>query len=531
MKLREYQQRAIDQLYAWFRDGGVGHPCLVLPTGAGKSHIVAALCKDALTNWPETRVLMLTHVKELIEQNAAKMREHWPGAPMGIYSASVGRKELGEPITFAGIQSIRKRAAEVGHVDLVIIDECHLVSHKDEGGYRDFLRDLMLINPTLRVIGLTATPYRLGHGLITDAPALFSALLEPIGIDELVSKGFLAPLRSKVTQAKLSTDGVHKRGGEYIESELQRAVDTRDKNAAVVREVIALAGDRRSWLFFCCGVEHARHIAEALRIEGVEAACVTGDTPKAERAKIIAQFKAGELKALTNANVLTTGFDYPGIDLIAMLRPTLSPSLYVQMAGRGLRPKKHTDHCLVLDFAGVVATHGPITNVEPPTKAGEPTGEAPVKVCDECGELVHPTCRVCPSCGYEFPPPKEKKFALRNDDIMGRDGSDLIVTEWEWRRHVGQQSGREMLRVRYYGGIADPTVDEYLCILHDGYPGDKARRTLAGIAQNAGVSPGWALSSELDKIAAALNAATPPSVVTYEREGKFYKVRRREWSD
>jgi len=527
--LRDYQQRAIDQLYAWFEANPSGHPCLVLPTGAGKSHIVAALCRDALTSWPETRVLMLTHVKELIEQNAEKMRQHWPGAPMGIYSASIGRKELGEPITFAGIQSIRKRAAEVGHVDLVIIDECHLVSHKDEGGYRTFIADLARINPALRVVGLTATPYRLGHGLITDEPALFADLIEPVSIEELVFKGHLAPLRSKVTHAKLSTDGVHKRGGEYIESELQAAVDTADKNAAVVREVIALAGERRSWLFFCCGVEHAKHVCDALQAEGVPAACVTGETPKTERQRVLAAFKRGELRALTNANVLTTGFDAPNIDLIAMLRPTLSPSLYVQMAGRGLRPKAHTDHCLVLDFAGVVATHGPITAVQPPDKAGEGDGEAPVKVCDECGELVHPTARVCPSCGFEFPPPPEKKFALRNDDIMGRDGSDLIVTEWEWRRHVSASSGLEMLRVRYYGGISEKPIDEYITVLHPGYAGDKARRTLATIAQNAGTSPGWALDDNLDAVAAALNDANPPRVVTFERDGKFFRVKRREW--
>ena len=121
--LREYQQRTIDQLYDWFGAGNVGNPCLVLPTGSGKSHIVAALCKDALQNWPETRVLMLTHVKELISQNAAKMREHWPNAPMGIYSAGLRSKRLGEPITFAGIQSVRKKAALLGHVDLVLVDE------------------------------------------------------------------------------------------------------------------------------------------------------------------------------------------------------------------------------------------------------------------------------------------------------------------------------------------------------------------------------------------------------------------------
>ena len=532
MNLRPYQKRAIDDLYAWFRDGGVGNPCLVLPTGAGKSHIVAALCEDALTQWPETRVLMLTHVKELIEQNAAKLRAHWPGAPMGIYSASVGRRQLGEPITFAGIQSIRKRAADVGHVDLVIIDEAHLVSHKDEGGYRDFLRDLAAINPALRVVGLTATPYRLGHGYITDGDALFDALIEPVSIEELVHHGFLSKLRSKWTEAALDTEGVHTRGGEYVEAELQKAVNTRDQNERTVRETIALAGSRKSWLFFCCGVDHARDVCEVLREEGIAADCVTGDTPKKERERIIDAFKRGELRALTNANVLTTGFDHPGVDLIAMMRPTLSPGLYVQMAGRGLRVAPGKADCLVLDFAGVIETHGPILDVRPPNKAKKGTGEAPVKVCDACNELVHPTCRVCPSCGHEFPQPEEKKLALRDVDIMGAPPSDvreLEVTEWEWRRHVGASSGKESLRVRYYGGLTE-TIDEYLTIAHDGYAGDKARRLLARIAADAGLSPGWALVDDLDEIAREMNATPPPAVVRYTQRGKFAEILKREWA-
>jgi DNA repair protein RadD len=170
--LRAYQQRAIDQLYDWMKNNE-GNPCLVLPTGSGKSHIIAAICKDALQNWPETRILMLTHVKELIEQNAEKLRSLWPGAPMGIYSASIGKRELGEPITFAGIQSVRNKARMIGGVDLIIIDESHFIGHKDEGGYRKLIAELTEINPHLRVIGLTATPYRLGHGLITDKPAIF----------------------------------------------------------------------------------------------------------------------------------------------------------------------------------------------------------------------------------------------------------------------------------------------------------------------------------------------------------------------
>jgi len=533
--LRDYQQRAIDQLYAWFSAGNAGNPCLVLPTGSGKSHIVAALCKDALQNWPETRVLMLTHVKELIEQNAQKMRQHWPGAPMGIYSAGIGKRDIGEPITFAGIQSVRTKADLLGHLDLVIIDECHLVNHKEEGGYRKLLADLKAINPALRVVGLTATPYRLGHGLITDKPALFDALLEPVSIEELVFKGYLSTLRSKVTRARLDTSGVKKRGGEFIESELQAAVDTDDNNQRVVQEVIALAGDRKAWLVFCTGVQHAEHVAQVLREHGVAAECVTGETPKAERKRLLDDFKAGKLRALTNANVLTTGFDYPDIDLIAMLRPTMSASLYVQMAGRGMRVKSHTDHCLVLDFAGVVEMHGPIIAVQPPKKGGDGDGEAPVKVCDNCSELVHISARECPACGHPFPEPEEKKLKLRHDDIMGMEGKDFEVTGWSWRRHISKASGNLMLACTYYGGLSDKPITEYLPVLNDGYAGQMALQRLVSIAEksNADLSEISRLqgAEALDYIVIQMGKSRHPSVIEYRMDGKFFRVVRRTWNE
>jgi DNA repair protein RadD len=531
--LRDYQQRAIDQLYAWFEGGGKGNPCLVLPTGSGKSHIVAALCKDAIQNWPETRVLMLTHVKELIEQNAQKMRQQWRGAPLGIYSASIGRKDLGEPITFAGIQSVRNKAHDLGHVDLVIIDECHLVNHKDEGGYRTLLGNLKAINPALRVVGLTATPYRLGHGLITDKPALFDALIEPVSIEELIFKNHLSTLRSKLTKTKLDVSGVKKRGGEFIEAELQAAVDTKDKNEKVVHEIITLAGNRKAWLIFCTGVRHAHHIAAILQQSGIAADCVTGETPKKQREKILSDFKAGTLRAITNANVLTTGFDYPDIDLIAMLRPTMSPSLYVQMAGRGMRIKSHTDHCMVLDFAGVVMSHGPITSVQTPKKAGDGNGEAPVKVCENCQELVHISALTCPSCGHPFPEPVKKNLKLHNDDIMGIEGKDLEVSSWNWRVHTSKASGKMMLACTYYGDLSDRPITEYLPVLHDGYAGQKSMQQLFTIARSsdADLSQYSQLQDErgLQYISVQMSNSTPPSSIEYQMDGKFFRVMNRRW--
>lgn len=525
--LREYQQRAIDDLYTWFRKNN-GNPCMVLPTGSGKSHIVAALCKDALQNWPDTRVLMLTHQKELIEQNAEKMRQHWPNAPLGIYSASLNRRNF-DAITFAGIQSVRDRANQLGHVDLCIIDECHLVSHKAEGSYRNLIADLTAINPKFRVIGLTATPWRLGHGKITDGDALFDDLLESVSIEELIKDGYLSILHSKVTIAKLSTDGVHKRGGEYIESELQAAVDKDNLNDAVVKEVIRQAGNRKSWLFFCTGVNHAQHIMDVLRNNGVLADCIIGSTPKREREKIIEAFKAGKIQALTNANVLTTGFDYPDIDLIAMLRPTMSPSLYVQMAGRGMRPKLHIDHCLVLDFAGVVQTHGPIVSINSPTlgKLGDGTGEAPVKVCEECGELCHPSARICPTCGNEFPLPKKKPMKLHDDDIMGLDATELEVTSWQWTKHTSRASGKDMLRVSYYGYLDQKPIREYFPVTHDGYAGRKAISQLFSIAEKCGARIHGSI--DLTEAAYELSHSQPPSMIKYLKDGKFDRITKRIW--
>ena len=529
--LRPYQQRAIDDLYKWMRNN-TGNPCLVLPTGSGKSHIVAAFCKDAVQNWPDTKIMMLTHVKELIEQNAEKMRQHWPGAPMGIYSAGMRRKQLGEPITFAGIQSIHNKASRVGHIDICIIDECHLVNHKAIGMYRAFLDALLVINPSMRVVGLTATPYRLGHGLITDKPAIFDDLIDPVTIDELIEKGFLATLRSKITKTNYDLSGVHKRGGEFIESELQAAVDTDENNDAVVREVITLAGDRKSWLFFCTGVHHAHAVADSLRREGISAACVHGETPKEEREHILADFKAGRIQALTNANVLTTGFDAPNIDLIAMLRPTMSASLYVQMAGRGMRLKEHTDHCLVLDFAGVVRTHGPIIAVTPPQRKGDEgrgAGEAPVKACDNCDELVAISAKECPACGMAFPEPEKAVLKLHNDDIMGISGTEMVVTEWLWRKHTSKTSGKDMLCVSYYGELSDPSVTEYLPVTHDGYAGQKAISQLVKMAQSAGAT--FDGVNLLEDWAKRLNDAHPPIVISYKRDGKYHRVLRRDWNN
>jgi DNA repair protein RadD len=243
---------------------------------------------------------------------------------------------------------------------------------------------------------------------------------------------------------------------------------------------------------------------------------------------MLTEFKAGTIRALTNANVLTTGFDAPSIDLIAMLRPTMSPGLYVQMAGRGLRIADGKTDCLVLDFAGVVEQHGPITAVRPPPKKGDRVGEAPVKVCDNCQEICHLSVRECPACGTPFPEPVRPTLKLSHLDIMGVEGTDLDVTAWTWRKHLSRASGKEMLSLTYYGGLSDLPVTEYLAVTHDGYAGEKSRRLLSDIAYKAKVALDYR-ATDLHDMAQQLTEGQPPSHIEFKREGKFFTVLKRTW--
>jgi DNA repair protein RadD len=528
--LRPYQQRALDMLYAWFRENQTGNPCLSLPTGSGKSHVIAALVKDAVQTYPDTRILMLTHAKELITQNLEKLRHHWDDAPVGVYSASLRARELHKPITFAAIQSVRNRAHEIGHIDLCIVDEAHAINHAQTGGYRKLIAALTEINPALRVVGLTASPYRLGHGMIHEGKdVLFDDIIEPVSIIELVESNYLAPLRSKHTDLTFSTAGIQKSGGEYVAADIERHVDTEENNRQVIKETIERAKDRRSILVFCATVKHAHNVAELFAENGVHASVVTGATPLDDRDRIISHFKQGQIRILVNVNVLTTGFDHTGIDCVVFLRPTMSPGLYYQMAGRGLRIDPAKKDCLVLDFAGNVGTHGPITAINPPPNKGEAASEVNTKVCPSCDEILPRTSQYCTSCGHEFISEKKplapaKPLMLHDDDIMGVEGKKMVVTSWMWSEHIGKKSGKKMLKCQYYGKLSDPPVTEYFPILSGGFGGQKAIWRLTEIAEKCPVSFVPLTKNDFRTVAMDLNNCFRPSIIYYKNKGGYSEI-------
>lgn len=327
---RSYQIEAVKSVWNYFQTK-TGNPVLALPTGSGKSVVQAMILELIYSQYPGQRVMCLTHVKELISQNHEKLLQVWPQAPAGIYSAGLKRKEVGHKITFAGIGSVARKASLFGHIDLVFIDEAHLVSPHEETLYRTFLNALLARNPMMKIVGLTATPWRLGVGKITDDGIFTDICFDITGMaafNRLIAEGYMASLIPRQPVQLLDTTGVHMRGGEFIASELQIAVNKQDITHAALKEALELAHDRNHWLVFASGVEHACNIADMLNDMGVSAIAVHSKMGDAARDEAIAGFKAGKYRVAVNNNVLTTGFDFPAIDCIIMLRPTASTVLW-----------------------------------------------------------------------------------------------------------------------------------------------------------------------------------------------------------
>jgi DNA repair protein RadD len=405
IELRSYQIDALNALWSYYQNGGNGNPLIALPTGTGKSILPAIFIKEVMRLWPNQRFMLVTHVSELIKQNAEVLREVWPEAPLGIYSAGLKQKEFAYPIVFAGIQSAIKNPAMFGHRDIIFVDEAHLISDKDNSQYHTFFATLKLINPHLKIIGMTATPFRMGMGYITDN-GLFTDIVHDItgleAFNKLIDDGYIAPLIPRRTKTQLDISNVGVQNGEYKANELQAAVDIDKITEAALQEIIHYGKDRRSWLIFSSGIEHAEHIAEKLEHYGITSAAVHSKQQGNYNDNAIAAFKNFEIQSLVNYGKLTTGFNHPAIDLIGMLRPTLSVPLWIQMLGRGTRPYEGKENCMVLDFAKNTPRLGPINDPVIPRKKGKTTGDAPVKICENCGAYNHAAARFCCDCGQEF---------------------------------------------------------------------------------------------------------------------------------
>lgn len=510
-QLRNYQREAVNSAIRALEVGT--HPLVSLPTGSGKSHVIAELVRWA-TRFNGVRVFVVTHSKELVEQDYEKINAVLPDVDVGIYCAGLGQKRI-KQVTVVSIQSIH-RAGEVQSPDLIIVDEAHRIPHSKQGQYRALFERF----PDAQVVGLTATPYRMNTGMLHEGnDALFDDLVYEASTLDLIKQGYLCRVRARATKASANLDGVHTRGGEFVASEMTAAFDVEDITKAAVEDVLEHAKDRRSVMVFCCSIEHCNSVEAEFRRRGEgRVVTVTEKTTATDRRRYVNDFRRGEIRVMVNCAVFTTGFDAPNVDCIALLRATCSPGLYVQMVGRGLRLSPGKDDCLLLDYGRNVERHGPLDMITS-KRISDKDGVAPTKTCQQCGSIIFAGFAVCPECSYVFP--KEEKETIKHeaksgvidpleaDTIEELEVTDVAYREWK------AKSGALCIRVDYYLGLID-RVSEWVFPEHTGYAGDKSQRWFARRGQIMPISVKEAL-----KLCPKLLV---PSTVLVRKNGKYREV-------
>lgn len=412
--LRKYQQDAVDSLFQFQNDRPGQSSVIVIPTGGGKTRVMAEIIRRSFEANPNCRGMILSHVKELLEQSN-KTCTHYatttglPVESIGVYSAALKRREV-KPLTIAGIQSVYKKGADFGYLDFIMIDECHLISQNKETMYRKFLSQAKISNSRVKVVGLTATPYRLQSGIIFGhKEKTFDNCCYAIGVRDLIDEGFLSPLVTMGSTDSPDLKKVRIRAGEYFSKDLDAILENADLVQSSVKEAIAKTSGRKSVLVFASSIKHAQMILDELKNQGQRANMITGETHPAIRDCVVNGFRENNYKWLVNVAVLTTGFDAPMIDCVVVMRPTMSKGLWYQMVGRGFRLAPDKENCLILDFGDNALRHGCIDQIVVDAQGIE-LPAAKVKRCPSCN-LIHRIGNIiCPSCGYFKPKEEESLF-------------------------------------------------------------------------------------------------------------------------
>lgn len=532
-KLRDYQQRSLDKLYEWW----VEHPDVtdvplcVLPTAAGKSVIIAELARLLFDTYPEAhpRTLVIVPSKELAEQNAEKLRARLPAhIKVGYYSASLGRKDAMADVIVATIGSIYQDAHLLGKISCVVIDECHLISTSgaESGRYRQFLSMLSRIC-AYRVVGYTATPFR-GNGVwLTDGEApLFTGIACTIKIKELMDAGYLSPLvvPTDAIETRIDTHDIKTTSGDYNLKDLAERVDEYLPRVAI--ESIKLAEDRKKWIAFCATVENAQALVSLFNQQGITSALVCGSTKKHEREQLIRDFRAGKIRCLVTVLALSTGFDVPDVDCIIWCRPTQSPVLYVQGAGRGMRIADGKKDCLWLDFSDTTERLGPvdaITGKKKRAKASDAESVAPTKVCDKCGDRNPISALECIHCGEPFPEPESEKLARsasRAAILQATYVSKIKaypVTNVLYAIH-SKPGKPDSLRADYFSGM-QRVASEWLCFDHGGFASAKAQKWWYQ-RQSENVLPARSTQEAMDNS----KCLKMPRIISVDESGKYATI-------
>ena len=479
---RPYQREAIDSVNAALRERD-DNPAIVLPTGAGKSLVMALLVEQWISVCPYFRIMILAHRKELVEQNAAELAGLNASLSIGVYAASLRQRDTRKQITFASIDSVAKRADDFPAQNVLLIDEAHRIPVRGEGKYRKFIDAMTARNPDLRVVGLTATPYRMGTGAICHRDHILNHVCYEANVGDLIRDGYLSQIRTiEGEHSTLDLEGVKKTAGEFNLKDLALRVDKDEVVSEAVKDMTAKvrSESRKSIIVFCIDIEHCEHVRTELRKYGVDAGIVTGSTTWKERERLVEEFKAGRIQYLLSVNVFFEGFNAKRVDCVVMLRPTQSKGLWVQAIGRGLRLHEDKQDCLVLDYGDNIMKHGPIDIDE-----GE---QVKLAKCGQCENMFSRAVKKCPSCGWEIPPVQREIFEAEDERERqmhaAKAHAGMLLAKPRWMPVNGvslrlhRKAGKpDSVRVEYMCGMT--VVKEWLLLDHGSYGISKARKWLS----------------------------------------------------
>lgn len=573
-KLRPYQQESVSKTIDYFKKSdrpGV----VVLPTGAGKSLVIAELARVA-----RGRVLVLAHVKELVEQNHEKYESYELKA--GIYSAGLNRKDRDQKVIFGSIQSVARAEEEFFEdFSLVIIDECHRISLDEATQYQQVVTRIKKFNKRVCVLGLTATPYRLDLGWIyqehykgiqrTEEERFFSRCIYELPLSYMIKNNYLTPpikIDAPVACYNFEELGINNESGKYTLKDIEKVLkDQQRVTPGIVGHIIEEAKERKGVMIFASTVGHAKEILSLLPND--TSCLVTGETPLSEREEIILKFKKQEIKFLVNVSVLTTGFDAPHVDLIAIMRPTESISLYQQIVGRGLRLFDGKDDCLILDYTGQGHDifHPEVGDKKPDSDSvpvevicpscgldntfwgkadlegnitehygrkcqrffeDEESGEIDYcnyrfrfKECQSCGEENDIAARKCLSCDATLVDPDKKlkeAMTLKDAHIMKPDSM--------YFEKSFDKKGRERLEIKYYD-LDGESLSEYFFLNSDGQRKAFSHAFIKKHQKNPGVEIRF---NHIDQIINNPQLFMIPAFVIARKNKYFWQIREKIFS-
>jgi DNA repair protein RadD len=442
MQLRGYQDRAIDALRSAFQSGARA-PLLCLPTGGGKTVILATIAAQAAARG--RHVLILVHRRELIHQTASKLA--WAGLEHGIIAAVYPASD--HTVQVASVQTLMRRLSRITWTpSLVIIDEAH---HAAAGSWRQIIEHW----PDAYRIGVTATPCRLDGRGLSEA---FDQLVTGPSVADLVFWGFLSPARIYAPPVVADLSGIRRRAGDYANDQAAAAMDRPTVTGDAIAHYQRLAAGQQA-IAFCCNVAHAVSVCDAFKTAGIGATLLLGDTP--DRDQVVAQYAAGAVRVLVTVDVVSEGFDVPAASCAILLRPTQSLGLYLQQVGRVLRPAPGKDAALILDHVGNVTRHGfpddprEWSLSEGIVRGGRGNAAPSVRTCPECFAAFKPA-PICPVCGAQCAPIKSRKIQQLAGELRELKREEVRQRGEERRKQGQARTLQQLIALGQARGMKNP---------------------------------------------------------------------------